>query len=178
MSRYIVEQDLVRLTTEATMVPGSNMRVGDAEREAVASQLREHYADGRLTLDELNERIDQAFAARTRADLDALMRDLPTAPRPLVGSGVADSGSSGSSEWNDAPGAGPGFRPFAAAAPLMTIVWLCVILGSVFLFGHGQKPIAVVIILAAIAFLRRLFGVRRRGRPRGRGPHGRRRDYF
>ncbi len=38
------------------MVSGPNMRVGDAEREAVASQLREHYADGRLTLDELNER--------------------------------------------------------------------------------------------------------------------------
>jgi hypothetical protein len=157
------------------------MRVGDAEREAVASQLREHYADGRLTLDELNERVDQAFAAKTRADLDAVQRDLPTTPRPAVNAGMTDSGSPGSSgysQWNDAPGAGPGFRPLAAAAPLMAIVWLCVILGSFFLFGHGDRPIAIVVILAALAFLRRLIGGgRRRGRGRG-GPRGRRCGYF
>jgi hypothetical protein len=43
------------------MATGSNIRVGDAERDAVATQLREHYGDGRLTLDELNERLDQTL---------------------------------------------------------------------------------------------------------------------
>ena len=43
------------------MATGYNVRVGDADREAVAAQLREHYADGRLTLEELNERLDQTF---------------------------------------------------------------------------------------------------------------------
>ncbi|HEX5287877.1 MAG TPA: DUF1707 domain-containing protein, partial [Streptosporangiaceae bacterium] len=50
------------------MATGYNVRVGDADRDAVATQLREHFADGRLTLEELNERLDQAFAAKTKAD--------------------------------------------------------------------------------------------------------------
>ncbi|MGC1569460.1 MAG: DUF1707 domain-containing protein, partial [Trebonia sp.] len=61
------------------MAAGNEMRVGDAEREAAAAELREHYASGRLTLDELNERVDKAFAATTRGDLNALMTDLPSA---------------------------------------------------------------------------------------------------
>ena len=67
------------------MATGYNVRVGDADREAVAAQLREHYADGRLTLEELNERLDQAFAAKTKADLNTVMRDLPQAARPAAG---------------------------------------------------------------------------------------------
>ena len=67
------------------MATGFNVRVGDADRDAVAAQLREHYADGRLTLEELNERLDQAFAAKTKADLNTVMRDLPQAARPTAG---------------------------------------------------------------------------------------------
>ena len=58
------------------MATGYNVRVGDADRDAVATQLREHFADGRLTLEELNERLDQTFAAKTKADLNTVMRDL------------------------------------------------------------------------------------------------------
>src|SRR4029077_12003847 len=63
LSRYIVQGDVgfPAFATEGTMATGYNVRVGDADREAVAAQLREHYADGRLTLEELNERIDQTF---------------------------------------------------------------------------------------------------------------------
>jgi GntR family transcriptional regulator len=61
------------------------VRVGDADRDAVAAQLRDHYADGRLTHEELNERLDQAFAAKTTADLNTVMRDLPHASRPFTG---------------------------------------------------------------------------------------------
>ena len=155
------------------MVSGPNMRVGDAEREAVASQLREHYADGRLTLDELNERLDQAFAARTWADLNTVTRDLPVA-RPLaVGT---PSGSSGSSDSGSAGSSRQGFGA-GLLAPVMALVWLFVALSaSIFLFGHGDRPIAVVLILAALAFLRRLIGGRRRGRGRGRA--GRRCGFF
>jgi Domain of unknown function (DUF1707) len=55
------------------------MRVGDAEREAAAAEVREHFASGRLTQDELNERLDQAFAAKTRGDLNGVFTDLPSA---------------------------------------------------------------------------------------------------
>jgi hypothetical protein len=61
------------------VVSGFEIRVGDAEREAAATELREHFATGRLTQDELNERLDQAFAAKTRGDLHAVMTDLPSA---------------------------------------------------------------------------------------------------
>lgn len=57
-----------------------SLRVSDAEREEVATLLRDHAAEGRLTPEELDERLELAFAARTRADLDALMTDLPQKP--------------------------------------------------------------------------------------------------
>ena len=60
------------------MASGYDMRVGDAERDAAANELREHFASGRLTQDELNERLDQTFAAKTRGDLSALFTDLPS----------------------------------------------------------------------------------------------------
>jgi hypothetical protein len=57
-------------------------RASDAERERVAETLREHAAHGRLSVDELSERLDRAYAARTRGELSELVADLPSAPRP------------------------------------------------------------------------------------------------
>jgi hypothetical protein len=58
------------------MTPRS-LRVGDADRLAAADQLAVHTAAGRLTLVEHDERVVAVWAARTRADLDALFTDLP-----------------------------------------------------------------------------------------------------
>jgi Domain of unknown function (DUF1707) len=63
-------------------VPGHSrydhdLRIGDAERDSTMTQLREHFAAGRLTLDELTERIDLALAAKTQGHIDSLMADLP-----------------------------------------------------------------------------------------------------
>ena len=52
-------------------------RIGDAEREAAVTSLGEHYAAGRLTKEEFDERSDQAWAARTAAGLWPLFADLP-----------------------------------------------------------------------------------------------------
>ena len=54
-------------------------RVSHDEREATAERLRIAAGDGRLTLDELEVRLDSALAARTYADLDAVTADLPEA---------------------------------------------------------------------------------------------------
>jgi len=82
----------------------NGMRAADADRERVAEQLRSAHADGRLDLTEYEERVQQAWAARTYGDLDALTVDLPQArpstrrlvPRcdgPTNGAGRALGGS-------------------------------------------------------------------------------------
>lgn len=57
------------------------LRASDREREDTVTQLREHEAAGRLDVDELEERVGAAYAARTRGDLSTLLRDLPARPR-------------------------------------------------------------------------------------------------
>jgi hypothetical protein len=52
-------------------------RASDAERDRVVAQLQDHYAIGRLTLPELEERVARAYQARTREQLLALSADLP-----------------------------------------------------------------------------------------------------
>ncbi|HEX6472547.1 MAG TPA: DUF1707 domain-containing protein [Streptosporangiaceae bacterium] len=54
-----------------------DMRASDADRERVAGALREHCAQGRLTQDEFNERLEATYAARTMGDLERVTRDLP-----------------------------------------------------------------------------------------------------
>jgi uncharacterized protein DUF1707 len=55
----------------------SSLRVADADREQLVDELREHALAGRLTSEEMEERIGAAYRASTRADLDALRADLP-----------------------------------------------------------------------------------------------------
>ena len=53
------------------------VRASDGEREQTVELLRAHAAEGRLTVEEFSARVDEAYAARTRAELDALVDDLP-----------------------------------------------------------------------------------------------------
>jgi Domain of unknown function (DUF1707) len=70
------------------MVMNDRMRVSDADRERVTSRLRDHFAEGRLTREELDERVSAALSAKTVGDLRRLMTDLPgdspVAPPALV----------------------------------------------------------------------------------------------
>ncbi len=61
------------------------MRIGDAEREAAVSALGEHYAAGRLSKEEYDERSAVAYAARTSSDLWPLFVDLPQPTRTDAG---------------------------------------------------------------------------------------------
>ena len=62
--------------------PDRAVRASDAEREDVSRQLSAHAAAGRLTPEELDERLDAAYAARTHGELTRLLEDLPAAPAP------------------------------------------------------------------------------------------------
>jgi hypothetical protein len=171
------------------MGSGFEMRVGHAERDAVATELREHYATGRLTLDELNERLDKAFAAKTKGDLNAIMTDLPSAGGSGSGMGASTGfGATGAGTtagigtgWGAGSGAGAGAgagRSRAGQTVAGVLVGLVMVaalltLGCLTLFGAGGgKPFGIVIILAALAFLRRVIFGRRQ---QARGPRSRRR---
>ena len=66
--------------------PGSDqhMRVSDAERQAVADRLAEHFSSGRLDQAEFDERVGKAMGAKTRADLNGLFDDLPETGAPAA----------------------------------------------------------------------------------------------
>ncbi|MFI1098416.1 DUF1707 domain-containing protein [Streptomyces sp. NPDC020917] len=63
------------------------VRVSDADRDRVAARLQHHYAVGRLTLPELEERVALVYRARTRGQLDAVTADLPAPVRAAPGRG-------------------------------------------------------------------------------------------
>jgi Domain of unknown function (DUF1707) len=87
-----------------------NIRVSDADREQVAERLREHYAAGRLSSDEFDERLSATLSAKTFGDLRAVMADLPE-PGTMGPQGMGPQGM-GQQGW------GPqGWSPQGVPAP-------------------------------------------------------------
>ena len=132
---------------------GADLRVSDAERDAVAGELARHLQDGRLDTAEFDERLSQAMTARTRGDLDRLLTDLPgTAPeQPPAGR---------SPRWPTAAWASP-------LVPAAMVVAFIALAGPVGRHGwHGHPFWALwwlVWLVPAVMFTarRRLRGVRR-----------------
>lgn len=58
----------------------ADIRASDEDRERLAQEIREHFAAGRLSEDELGHRVQAAYAARTQGELDTLRADLPQLP--------------------------------------------------------------------------------------------------
>ncbi|RFU43562.1 DUF1707 domain-containing protein [Actinomadura logoneensis] len=71
------------MTEESLPERRPELRVSHEDRERVAEQLRVAAGDGRLTLEELDERLDKALSARTESELAILVRDLPAAGAEL-----------------------------------------------------------------------------------------------
>jgi Domain of unknown function (DUF1707) len=102
------------------------IRASDQERESVVAVLRDAYAEGRLTLDEFEERTSAAYASRTWADLRQLTADLPAAP--LLGADL--SHHSQAAQPRLAPLARGPYqarreRPFGHLLPIL-FVWILV----------------------------------------------------
>jgi hypothetical protein len=64
---------------------GGELRASHEDRDRVVEVLRVAAGDGRLTAEELDERLEAALTARTYADLAVLTRDLPSGPGPAPG---------------------------------------------------------------------------------------------
>ena len=116
---------------------GPELRIGDDEREAAVTALGEHYAAGRLTKDEFDERSARANAARTRSELWPLFTDLPH-PEQARPVGPALGEQRTGREGFRRPG-----RPFGF--PLVPVLLVALVISI--LVGHP------VILLVLLAFL-------------------------
>jgi hypothetical protein len=141
------------------MAATDNLRVSDAERETVAAELQEHYAQGRLTLEDFQQRLDRAFAARTRGDLDALTRDLPAVRPP--GAPLPVQTHPG---WRgDGHGNGRRARFSLIGAVLAVLVALAVyadLIAGMRVPLPGRLGLLIAVFAVARGLLRRVFGGR------------------
>ncbi len=100
-------------------MPGNPVRTSEAERDRVIASLSNHYALGRLSLDELNQRVDQALRAKTRDQLGTLLLDLPVEstapPQPPIHSGVTHP----KDQLQRTP-----WAPWAVTAITCLVIWL------------------------------------------------------
>ena len=119
---------------------GPELRIGDSDREAAVSALGEHYAAGRLTKEEFDERSDRAWAAKTSSALWPLFADLPrpqttgATPRPPQAARPQQGARRGRPGW----WFGAGFAPVLAVVAVLVVltnlpVFLLVLLAWVFL---------------------------------------------
>jgi len=112
----------------------AHLRISDADREQAASDLSEHYAEGRLTHDEHAERLDAIWTARTHADLKPIFEDLPTrrsAGQPRL--------PSTRSRWHSLP-----FLPVAAVLIVLSVLthlpfWILIFFVGCGFFGRRAR---------------------------------------
>ena len=121
--------------------PDPRLRAGDGDRDAVAEQLREAHAEGRLTIEELEDRLDKTYAARTFADLAPLTADLPPRPfgasvprpaevaRPRPTNVPASRRDAQSGSWIDS-GLRAGWYAWTVAVSINVVIWLIVTVSS------------------------------------------------
>jgi hypothetical protein len=109
-------------------MPEPHLRAADADRAAVATVLGEHMAAGRLTVDEYDERLSRAYAARTYGDLDQLTADLPSTRRPQAARPVAHghpypARACGSGPWNAGGSTAAAWRSWLSTALIVVTIW-------------------------------------------------------
>jgi hypothetical protein len=161
------------------MAARPDLRIGTAEREARAAELREHYAHGRLSLAEFNERLDAVFASATREQLDRVTADLPHVRVPSAALAAAASstippggpGPGGRTGPRGARGARGALSMIGALAAILVIImatWLIVDPPGSMHFWAIPWAGRAGVLLAALAIvrglIRRIFGLARRGR--------------
>jgi hypothetical protein len=104
----------------------TEMKASDADRDAVLSELSEHFQAGRLTAAEFDERTTQALTARTWGELRALLEDLPTAQRGPQAPAAASSAAASSAAAPERSSGRPAVLPAAALVGIGVAVALTV----------------------------------------------------
>jgi hypothetical protein len=105
-----------------------HLRAADTDRAAVASLLGQHMSAGRLTLEEFDERLSRAYAARTFGELDELTADLPAVDggRPAVPAQRAASEqapATGHGRWGHEDDVRSAWRSWFTTALVVITIW-------------------------------------------------------
>jgi hypothetical protein len=166
---------------EVQMATRPDLRVSDADREATAASLREHFALGRLSHEEFEERLNAAFAAVTQRDLDAVTSDLPhvrtpVAPLPVAGFTTGSQSGGGSRAGGQGRAGATGARrglslAFGLVSALVVLLVLTAPLwlnGFASFGGVGRWGVLTVVLVIIRSILRRIFGLGRGGGRPGR----------
>src|SRR5689334_17044770 len=100
------------------------LRASDADRDRVAEVLRQALADGRLTVEEFDVRLDACFAAKTLGDLNALVDDLPgSSPYDDLPVPASRTGG-GSARLPDQVPASRAHRPLGTYLSVSLVCWM------------------------------------------------------
>ena len=145
------------------------MRLSDADREAVTARLRDHFAEGRLTEDELDERVSTALSAKTFGELRPLTADLP-GPVPVPPPMPARP------PWAGPPWARRRRRPPVFMFLLLALAVALVVPGGGWLLFAFFKIVLVfwlVTSVVAVLGIGRSYRRMRRSAQSGYLPHGR-----
>jgi Domain of unknown function (DUF1707) len=136
------------------------MRISDADREQVTARLREHYAEGRLTSEELDERITAALNAKTFGDLRRVMADLPEPAPAGAGAGGPMPGWAGPQGGPVPPPgwAGPQFYRRRRGPRVLPLILLLVFL-AIILPPFGFVFFAFIKVIFLIFLVTCLFGL-------------------
>lgn len=154
------------------MMMNDRIRASDADRERIAARLREHYAEGRLSREELDERISATFSARTYGDLRQVMADLP---EPGMAPGMGPQQPWG---WQPIPLQQPRPVLVRTGPPVLPIVFLILFLALLLpgagwmFFGFFQFFLIFALAAAVVAIVA---GSRSRRRARRRARY---RSYY
>jgi hypothetical protein len=128
------------------------LRVSDADRQAVADQLSQHFGDGRLDQAEFDERLGRAMSAKTYRDLDGLLTDLPST-QASGGAGLPPAGGAGLT--SRAPGSVPQRRAVRPVLLIVAAVIAISIADHALAWAVGGWLWIGVIALIVLAFARR-----------------------
>ena len=151
-------------------MPDPHLRAADVDRAAVATVLGEHMSAGRLTLEEYDERLGRAYAAKTYGDLAELTADLPAtrhhapAPRPATARptpACASGGEDPRSAW----------RAWLTTSMIVVTIWLATSLASWEL--HYFWPVWVIGPWGAVLLAQTLTGGKGNGHEQHRRQIGR-----
>ena len=114
-----------------------HLRAADSDRAAVADVLGRHMSAGRLTLDEFDERLTRAYAARTFGELDELTADLPAVepprppapahPQPAAPAPTGESAISPGHGWDDAHSS---WRSWLSTSLIVIAIWATISLAN------------------------------------------------